>query len=153
VSGDVVISNLVNRGTVLLNYRLGDIATLLPDPCSCGRTLPLLSFLEGRTDDWITLPDGRLLHPQAIRIIFTAEQSVWQYQVVQQAPAQFSVAVIAADDCDRTQLQARLVAQFRNTFGEDSHITVSFVSDLPRTARGKVRPVIALQPQVEQHVG
>lgn len=32
--GDVVVSNLVNRATVLLNYRLGDVASLLPDPCA-----------------------------------------------------------------------------------------------------------------------
>jgi phenylacetate-coenzyme A ligase PaaK-like adenylate-forming protein len=44
-SGDVVVSNLVNRATVLLNYRLGDIATKLSVPCPCGRSLPLLSIM------------------------------------------------------------------------------------------------------------
>jgi hypothetical protein len=42
-SGEVVVSNLVNRETVLLNYRLGDVAASLPDRCPCGRSLPLLS--------------------------------------------------------------------------------------------------------------
>ncbi len=32
--GEVVISNLVNRGTVLLNYRLGDIASISNRKCS-----------------------------------------------------------------------------------------------------------------------
>jgi phenylacetate-CoA ligase len=150
VSGDVVISNLVNRGTVLLNYRLGDIATLLSEPCPCGRALPLLSFPEGRSDDWITLPDGRLLHPQAIRVMFMPEQSIWQYQVVQLSPAQFSVAMMVAADCDRASLQARLAERFHRTFGEDCAVTIAFVNDLPRTARGKVRPVIALHQQTVQ---
>jgi phenylacetate-CoA ligase len=46
--GQVVISNLINRGTVLLNYCLGDLASLPLDRCPCGHALPLLSNLEGR---------------------------------------------------------------------------------------------------------
>src|SRR4029453_5918980 len=34
-SGDVVVSNLVNRATVLLNYRLGDLSRLLAESCPC----------------------------------------------------------------------------------------------------------------------
>ena len=48
-----MVSNLVNRGTVLLNYRLGDVAAKLDGRCACGRTLPMMSFLEGRSDEWI----------------------------------------------------------------------------------------------------
>ena len=36
--------NLVNPATVLLNYRLGDLAAFLPGKCLCGRSLPMLSF-------------------------------------------------------------------------------------------------------------
>jgi phenylacetate-coenzyme A ligase PaaK-like adenylate-forming protein len=45
--GEVVISNLVNRATVLLNYRLGDFARLSPDSCDCGRTAWGLSGILG----------------------------------------------------------------------------------------------------------
>ena len=38
VDDEVVLSNLVNRGTILLNYRLGDIASRLEEPCPCGRS-------------------------------------------------------------------------------------------------------------------
>jgi hypothetical protein len=58
-----------------------------------------------------------------------------------------------SDDCDRAQLQARLVQKFYSTFGADGRVIISFVSDLHRTARGKARPVIALQQaaQAERH--
>ena len=62
-SGDIIVSNLVNRATVLLNYRLGDVACLLPEPCTCGRSLPLLSAILGRSDDWIRLPSGQSIAP------------------------------------------------------------------------------------------
>ncbi len=63
-SGEVIVSNLVNRATVLLNYWLGDLATLSPDSCPCGRSLPLLASLDGRRDDAIALPSGRVIHPR-----------------------------------------------------------------------------------------
>ena len=51
VEGEIVGSNLVNRATVLLNYRMGDLAARLDGPCPCGRRLPMLSFIVGRTVD------------------------------------------------------------------------------------------------------
>lgn len=46
--GEIVVSNLVNRGTVLLNYRLGDEVSAVPEACRCGRTLPRALGLAGR---------------------------------------------------------------------------------------------------------
>ena len=143
-SGEVVVSNLVYRGTVLLNYRLGDVAAKLPGACPCGRSLPLLSFLEGRVGDWVSTPEGGRVHPQLVRIQFTEENEVWSYQVVQRAPSRFSIAVVAAPGCDRAALETRLAAKFGAVFGEETTVDVSFVDTIPRTARGKVRTVVAL---------
>ena len=143
-SGEVVVSNLVNRGTVLLNYRLGDVASKLPGGCPCGRSLPMLSFLEGRVGDWVLAANGERIHPQAVRVQFTQEAEVWRYQVVQRSPSHFSIALVTAPDCDRGALEARLAAKFAASFGGETTIEVSFVDEIPRTARGKVRTVIAL---------
>ncbi|MHB0857153.1 MAG: phenylacetate--CoA ligase family protein [Anaerolineae bacterium] len=143
-SGEVVVSNLVNRGTVLLNYRLGDIATLLPDPCTCGRTLPLLSFVEGRSDDLIETPEGRVLHPQAIRGIFTHEASVWEYQVAQKRRDYLVVSVIASTTCDREALCTRLQTRFAQTLGGGASVDIVFVDAIPRTPGGKHRAVLGL---------
>ncbi|MGH2956959.1 MAG: phenylacetate--CoA ligase family protein [Solirubrobacterales bacterium] len=57
-SGEVVVSNLQARGTILLNYRLNDIAARRPGRCPCGRTLPLLSLVQGRSDEWLEDAQG-----------------------------------------------------------------------------------------------
>ncbi len=56
--GCIVLSNLVNRGTVLLNYRLSDVAAWAPAPCRCGRSFRLLGEIEGRIEDLLTLANG-----------------------------------------------------------------------------------------------
>jgi phenylacetate-CoA ligase len=149
-SGEVLMSNLVNRATVLLNYRLGDIGRLLPTSCACGRTLPLLSFPEGRNDDMIALPSGATLHPQAVRTIFTGETDVWQYQVVQHDGLAFDVAIIAGPPCDQAATRARVTAGFRRVFGEEVSVAIRFVDSIDRTAAGKFRPIVSLEQQTQR---
>ena len=64
--GEVVISNLVNGASVLLNYPVGDVAAMSTAPCPCGRTFRSLSELEGRVEDILPLADGRFVHPLSV---------------------------------------------------------------------------------------
>lgn len=141
--GEVVVSNLVNRGTVLLNYRLGDVAAKLPAPCPCGRSLPLLSFPQGRVDDWVQTPSGELLHAQAVRGLLLADASLLAFQVVQHSPLRFTVAAVASRDCDRHEARAGIERRFAERFGPGTSTEVSFVDSLPRTPGGKVRTVVS----------
>jgi phenylacetate-CoA ligase len=143
-SGEVVVSNLVNSATVLLNYRIGDVASKLPGGCPCGRSLPMMSFLEGRVGDWVPVRSGERIHPQAVRVQFTQEEEVWRYQVVQRSLSHFSISLVASPACDRGRLEARLAAKFAELFGDGTTIDVAFVDSIARTPRGKVRTVIAM---------
>ncbi|MFL5820746.1 MAG: phenylacetate--CoA ligase family protein [Solirubrobacteraceae bacterium] len=144
-TGEVVISNLVNRATVLLNYRLGDVAYLHPFGCPCGRSLPLLSFIEGRTDDWIEMPSGEKLHPQAVRTLFTDEAEIYQYRVRQLGPGRFDTDVVIKDGIDREKVRARLTDKFLSRLGRGTKVRVFFVDAVQRTQGGKVR-VVARSP-------
>lgn len=141
--GEVVVSNLLNPATVLLNYRLGDLAAFLPKKCPCGRTLPMLSFIPGRSDDLVTLPSGRIIHPQAVRTIFMVEEQVWQYQIVQHTPTQFSIKIVTSGSADLEKLKKRVVTKFVERFGTDVSVDIAFVDSIDRTASGKFRPVIS----------
>lgn len=143
-SGDVLLSNLANHGTVLLNYRLGDLATLAPEPCPCGRSLPLLASLDGRSDDWIQIA-GQRMHPMIVHNLIKHEPAIWQYQVVQQTPTDFHIAIVPMENCNREETRARIAARFAEKFGPDIRIEITFVGVIPRTAGGKVRPVVALK--------
>jgi phenylacetate-CoA ligase len=141
-TGEVVISNLVNKGTVLLNYRLGDLAAMLPERCPCGRSLPLLSFPQGRTDDWVQTPSGELLHPQAVRgLVLADDRWLLTFQITQHSPSHFAISVVTTPDADPHALRTSLQRRFGQRFGEGTVTEVSFVDSLPRTPGGKVRTV------------
>jgi len=139
--GDVVISNLMNRTTVLLNYRLGDVAEMLEEPCDCGRTLPLLSYVQGRTADWGVGKDGRRLHTQLLIRPFSLDPEIWGYRLEQRAAGSFHAQVLTAPGADPASVTARVRERSARILGPDQEVTLSFVDALPRTRSAKVRRV------------
>jgi len=143
--GEVVVSNLINRAMVLLNYRQGDLTALLPGPCPCGRTLPLMSFPSGRADDWLEHQSGERVHPAAVYPLFREEEDVLQFQVTQKSPLDFEVCLMTKASCRRPEMEARLRAGFSRIFGNGVSLRISFVSSVPRTPSGKVKAVHVLR--------
>lgn len=107
--GRLVITNLVNRGSVLLNYPIGDLGSVGPADCGCGRTFRMLSELEGRVEDVLGLPDGRSVHPRAVWQAFKDDEEVLQYQLVQHEPDRFELTLKTLDEpaFERAMVRAR----------------------------------------------
>jgi phenylacetate-CoA ligase len=141
--GDVIVSNLVNDATVLLNYRLGDQAALLTERCACGRTLPRMTQPLGRLDDWILVGETRV-HSQSVRTVFTDESEILQYQVMQRASRDFLVSLVTRAPELGAALERRIGERLRARLGEGVTVEVVRVHDLPRTARGKVRAIVSM---------
>ena len=141
------MSNLVNGGTVLLNYRLGDIATrILPGGAPCGLIVCRCCRIpQGRSDDLIELDSGRIVHPQGIRNLFNDEESIWEYQVVQQDAARFSRRA-AGRALPRPR--GRRAGAWPAKFAAHPRLPVPrvefvFTESIDRTAGGKFRPVLS----------
>jgi phenylacetate-CoA ligase len=143
-NGDIVVSNLQNRASVILNYRIGDVAELLPGRCECGRTLPLLSAITGRSDDWVQLGAGRRLHHQAVCIPFRGEDGVRQYQVFQEEDGAVVVRVVPRPGSDRAGLLERLETAYRDVFEGLVPHRIEFAQQIAPDEGGKIRAVRSL---------
>ena len=95
--GSVVISNLVNRGMVLLRYELGDYARITSAPCSCGRTSRRLVELEGKRVVNLRLPDGSTVHSRTLWGVVKRADGVRRFQIVQREQARFEVRLVTDD--------------------------------------------------------
>lgn len=144
-TGEVVVSNLVNQGTVLLNYRLGDILTLRREPCPCGRQLPLCAYLERTKQAWLTMGDGRKIHAQNMRLILHRDRDVRRYQLVQESERQLLARIVPADGSAGEAMAARIGSGLRQALPEDVDVRVEFVEQLSRDASGKVQPIVPLR--------
>jgi phenylacetate-CoA ligase len=143
-SGEIVISNLANRGTVLLNYRLGDIASFSREKCACGRTLPLLSDFEGRVEDVIFLPNGKFIHPRAVWKVFKSRCEILQYQLIQHEPERFELRLVTANREIYERVTGDILADLKNLLGESTNTEAGYYRELEREKGGKFRPVISL---------
>ena len=51
--GELVFTTLTKKAIPLIQYYMRDIVSIDHGPCKCGRTLPRISKIKGRTDDMI----------------------------------------------------------------------------------------------------
>jgi phenylacetate-CoA ligase len=143
VPGEVVISNLTNRATVLLNYRQGDIAALSANPCPCGRNLPMLDSIQGREDDLVRLPGGSVAHPLALTAVLQRVAGVVQVQLVQEELRRFRLLSVCAPSVNWPEVAFRLQGAIRSLLGDDTQVTVERHDRIPPDPSGKTRAVIS----------
>ncbi len=143
-TGQLVISNLVNRATVLLNYPIGDLGGFTTKPCPCGRTLKLLAELDGRVEDILPLPDGRFVHPRSIWQVFKSDPEVWQYQLTQHEPQRFALTLVTADEAAFRRTLARALPELQRVLGPRAIVDATRRSEIGRGTGGKFRAVASL---------
>ena len=154
--GTVVISNLLNRATVLLNYRLGDAARLDVSPCPCGRTLPRLVSLDGRSDDLVQLPDGRSVHESIILSSLYSVPGVARVQVVQEQPRSFLLRVIDNRGALHEQVHREAEHALRRAlaFAGELSIRTECVRTITAEPSGKIKSVVSLlRPTTSDRAG
>ncbi len=143
--GCIVLSNLVNRATVLLNYRLSDVASFASVPCPCGRTLRSLVEVEGRLEDMLTLGNGEVMHPRAIWAVIKPRSEIMQYQLIQQTPAGFLLKLVTVDEEAYQRVSAPVAREIEQLLGSAAAVQTVRCAELPREAAGKIRMVVALR--------
>jgi phenylacetate-CoA ligase len=137
--GEVVISNLYNRATVLLNYRMGDIGIMATEPCPCGRTLPLLAQLTGKKMETIRLTNGRQYRREGVELRFEQELAcALQCQLCQSSPAGVLWRIVPMPSADRNALEHGLIDKSHAVFGEGIEAKVEFVERIDRGPGGKL---------------
>jgi putative adenylate-forming enzyme len=147
----LLVTNLYNQVQPLLRLELTDLVTLDPDPCRCGRVLVRASSIHGRTDDILSLPardGGRVaIHPLQFALL-AHDSQVREFQVVQHGPALRILivprrAATADDNTLETRLGQAVTRQLAGLGVHDPQVTVQRRPELPRSAGGKLKLVIA----------
>ena len=138
--GRVVISNLTNRATVLLNYELGDLATMATAPCPCGRTLPLLAQLDGRADDFVRTPSGGLVHESLILGRVYPVPGVAMFQLTQNSLESFTMLVVASPGAPWEAMRRGLAESLTALLGP-VRLDITQVDDIAREPSGKFKSI------------
>ncbi len=139
-AGEVVATGLIRRGQPLIRFRLGDQAAWDPEPCPCGRQLPVLQEVFGRLEDVVEGPDGRRM----VRFhgIFVDLPHAREGQVIQETLHRIRVKVVPSPAWNEEDV-AEVRRRIRARLGPDVEVVVQTVDVIPRTAAGKFQAVIS----------
>jgi phenylacetate-CoA ligase len=138
-NGRIVVTELVNHGMPMIRYEVGDMGIWSEDPCSCGRSLPILAKVTGRTADFLVATDGtRVSGISLIENTLTALPGLRQMQIVQEAEGSARVNLVPGKDYDQA-VADELVRILQKYLGGDFAIEIAACEEIPREKNGKYR--------------
>jgi phenylacetate-CoA ligase len=140
--GEVVVTHLCSRDFPFIRYRTGDIAIKDTQPCSCGRQLPLLREVQGRTNDFLVALDGKLLPCGAFTYLMREIEGIDSFKVVQESLSLTRVQIVRQAGLDEA-LRAKLIKGFRHRLGESVQVEVTLVERIAAQGNGKYRYVVS----------
>ena len=136
-TGELVLSNLVNRATVLLNYRIGDTGRIDRSTCPCGRTFARIVEFAGRVSQPITLPDGNVVFTVTVQGAIKRPEIV-RFRLVEDRPNVFRLILRTVGEVDADEVAADVGVRVGDVL-RGADLTVSFDPTLG-DGEGKFRP-------------
>jgi phenylacetate-CoA ligase len=144
---EILVTDLDNRATPFLRYRIGDTA-LAPEPgaCPCGRGLSRMGGIGGRAFDVIRSASGRAVGGTFWSLLLrTAVSGVETFRVVQKAPDLLEIQVTPEGALDGAK-RAVVTAKVKEALGDAVVVTFVETAALEPLPSGKHRFVVALPP-------
>jgi len=137
--GDLVVTNLNNRGMPFIRYSIGDgAAWQTGEACLCGRASPRLSSVDGRRADAFRTMDGRSIWTGFTGAAFRClvHPTIRQFQVVQKSLDQIMVRLVREGEVPPTTLE-EITRTMKAAFGSGVRITFEFPGEIPPLPSGK----------------
>ena len=142
-AGEIVVTHLATSEFPFIRYRTGDIATLSDKTCSCGRSLPMLESIEGRSTDFVMAADGTLMHGLALIYILRDIKGIAAFKIVQQSLQHTHIQVVWPDNELPSDMRQQIESGFQARLGAQVQITIEQLQDIAPEASGKYRYVIS----------
>ncbi len=140
-AGRVVVTDLHNFITPLIRYELGDIARV-GEPCPCGRGLPVITEIVGRTLSALKLPNGDSLIPDIERQDFASIAPIEQIQVIQRSYTLMEVKIVCPVQLNKGVMEALSRAVLRGLHNGHYKLEFVFVNKIERKLSGKFEAFI-----------
>lgn len=141
-TGQIVVTHLATQDYPFIRYATGDVGALGTQPCACGRGLPLLQKIEGRSTDFLTAADGTVMHGLALVYIMRELPQVRSFKIIQETLLRTRVLLVCQPRLDDATRSA-IVRGFQARLGAQVDIAIEEVDEIAAEASGKYRYVVS----------
>lgn len=135
--GEVVSTDLYNYAMPFIRYRVGDIATFTSNSCMCGRGLPLLRNIKGRSCDFIISKNGTKVHGEYFSHLFEEVAWISQFYVVQNSKEEILIYLKIDNNYSEREFK-KLRRIMKNKFA-DMEIKIILTEKIPMMPSGKFK--------------
>ncbi|MGQ9680877.1 MAG: phenylacetate--CoA ligase family protein [Candidatus Bathyarchaeia archaeon] len=146
--GEIICTNLINKTMPLIRYDLGDIAISSEEECSCGVTLPLIRLIEGRTGDFLTTSDNRIIPPTIFfPYPFDDVEGIKQFRIVQEKKDKLVIQLVAREEFEKNEQNLEKARkEIWKIFGENTCVEFQFVDKIKSDTERKYRKIVSKIP-------
>src|SRR5262250_2838739 len=99
--GELVLTSLTKEALPVIRYRTGDVTSLDPEPCRCGRTTVRMARIKGRTDDMLIIKGVNVYPSQLEAALLTVEDLAPHYQLLVDRRAAFPTLAVQVEPAER----------------------------------------------------
>ena len=141
-SGEIIVTHLATEDFPFIRYRTGDIGILDTNICSCGRGLPMLKEIQGRSTDFLTAQDGTIMHGLALVYILRDLPQICAFKIVQESLDLTNVYIVSENGLSQ-EIREKIELEFRNRLGKNVKISILEVAEISAEKSGKFRYVVS----------
>jgi phenylacetate-CoA ligase len=140
--GEIVITDLYSHEAPFIRYGTGDMAVLSNKACRCGRSLPMLEHVEGRSNDTIVAADGRMINSLALIYSVREIEGIERFRIRQKSLTSFHIQVVRNERFS-IDGEGRITANWTRLFRAPVEIAFEYLNELPPDPSGKFRHVVS----------
>ena len=142
-AGEMVITDLENYAMPFIRYNIKDVGVSMDDLCSCGRGLPLIREVDGRSSDLLATPSGDLASGDFLAqfIVFRDQRWTQQFQIVQPSWKELLIRILKDSESATENLEF-ILRKIREQLGGVKVMT-EFVESIFVPPSGKHRFVLS----------
>jgi len=140
--GELILTHLNNKAMPFIRYKIGDRARISKRVCSCGRSLPIIEEVIGRSFEVIEFPNGNKVGGSFWTLVMRSVPGIRNYQVIQNGIDHIKINYIPEGDNIQVNLE-NLKNRIAAYSGPGLKIEFIEVKDIPVSIGGKFRFVIS----------
>lgn len=141
-AGEAVITGLTSEAQPFIRYRTGDMVRLSAQADPAGRGLHVIEEVAGRQTDFVVREDGTIMHALAVIYVLRAVEGIAQFKCIQHGTLQMEVQIVAGATWNE-QAGQTVIQGLRARLGQNLHVTLTIMDDIPPEASGKHRYVVS----------